>query len=175
MDNLSELFEATLMDVYFAENAILTMLPKMSRQAASVELRVALDDHLQETRDQVDRLEEVFRRLGKEAEGRECPAIKGLLQETEALLAGAHDPDVLDAGLIGCAQALEHFEMGRYGTLIVWAERLGMIEIAEILEDSLEEEETAEDRLMALALGPELSAAFDESSPPGTGPKARTH
>lgn len=152
MDTMKELFEAGLREVYCAETAVLALLPKMSDKASSTALRVALDDHLRETELHIARLEQVFARLDRQPSSRDCPAIAGLIAETEALIAQARDPEVLDAGLIGCAQAIEHFEMARYATLIVWAERLDMIELADILEDSLEEEETADERLAELAV-----------------------
>ncbi|WP_088342952.1 MULTISPECIES: DUF892 family protein [Rhodomicrobium] len=152
MDDMRTLFEAGLKDIYFTEHAVLAILPKLAARANSVELRVMLDDHLQETKDQIERLEEVFGLIASPPEGKECPALKGLVQETEEAIAGSRDPVVLDAAMIGCAEAIEHYEIARYATLIAWAEQLDLIEIAEILEDSLEEEESADQRLTALAL-----------------------
>ena len=117
MDTLKEMFEETLKDVYFAENAIIKALPKMADKAQSDELKAALAEHLEETKEQVGRLDKIFKMLGTKAEGKECPALKGLVQETEELMTEAKNSNVLDAGLIGCAQAVEHYEMARYGTL----------------------------------------------------------
>jgi ferritin-like metal-binding protein YciE len=152
MDSIQELFEAGLREVYSAEKAVLAILPKMFDKASSAELRLALEAHTSETRQHIERLDQVFARIDCSPELRNSPAFTGLMQEAEALMAGTSDPDVLDAGLIGCAKAIEHFEMARYATLIAWAERLDMIEIADILEHSLEEEETADVRLAELAL-----------------------
>ena len=108
---------------------------------------------LEETKGQVGRLDKIFKMLGSKAEGKECPALKGLVQETEELMYEAKNPDVLDAGLIGCAQAVEHYEMARYGTLKAWAEQLEMEDAAELLEETLEEEKAADEKLSELAFG----------------------
>jgi ferritin-like metal-binding protein YciE len=108
---------------------------------------------LEETKGQVGRLDKIFKMLGSKAEGKECPALKGLVQETEELMDEAKNPDVLDAGLIGCAQAVEHYEMARYGTLKAWAEQLEMEDAAELLEETLEEEKAADEKLSELAFG----------------------
>ena len=98
-------------------------------------------------------LDKIFKMLGSKAEGKECPALKGLVQETEELMSEAKNPDVLDAGLIGCAQAVEHYEMARYGTLKAWAEQLKMEDAAELLEETLDEEKAADEKLSELAFG----------------------
>ena len=153
METLKEMFEHTLKDVYFAENAILKALPKMAEKARSEELKAAFAEHWDETKGQISRLEKVFKMLGSKAEGKECPALKGLVQETEELMGEAKNPDVLDAGLIGCAQAVEHYEMARYGTLKAWAEQLEMEDAAELLEETLDEEKAADEKLSELAFG----------------------
>lgn len=153
MDTLKEMFEETLKDVYFAENAIIKALPKMAKKAQSESLKAAFEEHLEETKGQVGRLDKIFKMLGSKAEGKECPALKGLVQETEELMDEAKNPDVLDAGLIGCAQAVEHYEMARYGTLKAWAEQLEMEDAAELLEETLEEEKAADEKLSELAFG----------------------
>ncbi len=153
METLKEMFEETLKDVYFAENAIIKALPKMAEKAQSEELKAAFEEHLEETKGQVGRLDKIFKMLGSKAEGKECPALKGLVQETEELMGEAKNPDVLDAGLIGCAQAVEHYEMARYGTLKAWAEQLEMEDAAELLEETLEEEKAADEKLSELAFG----------------------
>jgi ferritin-like metal-binding protein YciE len=140
MDNLKDLFAETLKDVYFAENAILKALPKMSEKACTAELKRAFDDHLEETKGQVRRLEEVFRLIG-------------VVQETEEHMRAARTPEVMDAGLIGCAQAVEHYEMARYGTLLAWAEQLELDEALDLLEETLEEEEAADEKLSEIAMG----------------------
>ena len=152
METLNELFEETLKDVYFAEKAILKALPKMAKKTKSAELRQAFEEHTEQTRGQVERLDQVFKLLGKRSSGKECPALKGLVEETEELMSEAGSPDVLNAGLIGCAQAVEHYEIARYGTLRAWAEQLDMPEAVELLEATLEEEKTTDEKLSQLAL-----------------------
>jgi ferritin-like metal-binding protein YciE len=153
METLKEMFEETLKDVYFAENAIIKALPKMAEKAQSEDLKAAFEEHLEETKGQVGRLDKIFKMLGSKAEGKECPALKGLVEETEELMSEAKNPDVLDAGLIGCAQAVEHYEMARYGTLKAWAEQLEMDDAAELLEETLDEEKAADEKLSELAFG----------------------
>ena len=152
MESLKEMFEETLKDVYFAENAIIKALPKMAKKTQSEDLKAAFEEHLEETKGQVGRLDQIFKMLGSKAEGKECPALKGLVQETEDLMSEAKNPDVLDAGLIGCAQAVEHYEMARYGTLKAWAEQLEMEDAVELLEETLDEEKAADEKLSELAL-----------------------
>ena len=123
----------------------------MAKKAQSEDLKSALEEHLEETRGQVTRLEKIFKSLGSKAEGKECPALKGLVEETEELMSEA-SAQVMDAGLIGCAQAVEHYEMARYGTLKAWAEQLEMDDAAELLEETLEEEQAADEKLSELAL-----------------------
>ena len=134
METLKEMFEETLKDVYFAENAIIKALPKMAQKAKSEDLKAAFEEHLEQTKGQLKRLDQVFKVLGSKAEGKECPALKGLVQETEELMSEANNPDVLDAGLIGCAQAVEHYEIARYGTLVAWAEQLKLEDAVGLLE-----------------------------------------
>lgn len=153
METLKDLFEETLKDVYFAENAILKALPKMEAKASSAELKRAFSDHLRETQGQVKRLDEIFKLVGRRPEGKECPALKGLVQETEEMMSAARTPEVMDAGLIGCAQAVEHYEIARYGTLVAWAEQLQLDEAIDLLEETLEEEEAADEKLTELAMG----------------------
>ena len=151
MRTLNDLFEETLKDVYFAENAILKALPKMAGKAKSKDLKAAFTEHTKETEGQVKRLDKIFKLIGKTPEGKECPALKGLVEETEELMSEAQNADVLDAGLIGCAQAVEHYEMARYGTLCAWAEQLEMEDAAELLDETLEEEKAADEKLTELA------------------------
>ena len=161
MENLKDMFVETLKDVYFAENAIIKALPKMAKKAQSEDLKSALEEHLEETKGQVTRLEKIFKSLGSKAEGKECPALKGLVEETEELMSEA-SAQVMDAGLIGCAQAVEHYEMARYGTLKAWAEQLDMNDAAELLEETLEEEQAADEKLSELALSGLNEEADDE-------------
>jgi ferritin-like metal-binding protein YciE len=151
MDTLAELFEETLKDVYFAENAILKALPKMAKKATSKDLQQAFTDHLDETKGQVKRLDQIFKLLGKKAQGKECHALKGLVQETEELIEEANAGPVLDAGLIACAQAVEHYEMARYGALSAWADQLELEDAGELLEQTLDEEKAADEKLSGIA------------------------
>ena len=151
METLEELFEETLKDVYFAENAILKALPKMAKKTKSPELKQAFEEHVEQTKGQVQRLDQIFNILGKKSSGKECPALKGLVEETEELMSEAKNPRVLDAGLIGCAQAVEHYEIARYGTLKAWAEELQMQDAVELLDATLEEEKLTDEKLTQLA------------------------
>jgi ferritin-like metal-binding protein YciE len=153
MESLKDLFAETLKDVYFAENAILKALPKMAGKASAPELKQAFNDHIHETQGQVRRLDEVFKLIGMRPEGKECPVLKGLVQETDELISAARTPEVMDAGLVGCAQAVEHYEIARYGTLIAWAEQLQLDDAIELLEETLEEEEATDERLTEIAMG----------------------
>jgi ferritin-like metal-binding protein YciE len=148
--NLQALFAHTLKDVYFAENAILKELPKMAQAASSKALKEAFERHRAETEGQVRRLEKIFSMLGQKPEGVKCHAIEGLAEEaheiTEEFEGGA-----LDAGLIGAAQAVEHYEIARYGTLRAWAEQLGMEDAARLLSETLDEEESTDQLLSELA------------------------
>jgi ferritin-like metal-binding protein YciE len=163
METLNELFEETLKDVYFAENAILKALPKMAKKASSEDLQQAFTDHAEETKGQVKRLEQIFKLLGKKAEGKECHALKGLVKETEELIEEAKRGPVLDAGLIACAQAVEHYEMARYGALSAWAEQLEMADAGELLEETLDEEKAADEKLSGIAEDVNPEAKQDES------------
>ena len=151
METLEDLFEETLKDVYFAEKAIIKALPKMAKKTKSLELRAAFQEHVEQTKGQVERLDQVFKLLGKKSQGKECPALKGLVEETEELMSEAKSPEVMHAGLIGCAQAVEHYEIARYGTLVAWAEELDMPEAVELLQATLEEEKMTDEKLSQLA------------------------
>jgi ferritin-like metal-binding protein YciE len=170
METLNELFEETLKDVYFAEKAILKALPKMAKKTKAPELRQAFEEHTEQTRGQVERLDQIFKLLGKRSSGKECPALKGLVEETEELMSEAESPDVLNAGLIGCAQAVEHYEIARYGTLRAWAEQLDMPEAVDLLEATLEEEKMTDEKLSQLALG----GINREAEDGGKAPEKRT-
>jgi ferritin-like metal-binding protein YciE len=161
MESLEKLFEETLKDVYFAEKQIIKSLPKMAKKTSSPQLKQAFEEHLEQTKGQVERLDEVFKLLGKKASGKECPALMGLVEEAEELMDEAKDPEVLDAGLIGCAQAVEHYEIARYGTLRTWAEQLGMREAAQLLQATLDEEKTTDKKLSQLATGGMNKAAMN--------------
>lgn len=149
---LAELFLWQLKDVYGAESQILKALPKMAKQASSPDLREAFETHLEETEGQVERLNKVFETLGVKASGEKCQALEGIIQEAEEVMDEFKDPAVLDAGMIAAAQAVEHYEIARYGTLIAWAEQLGKGEISELLQETLNEEKHADELLNKIAM-----------------------
>ncbi len=151
MKSLEDLFIHLLKDIYYAEKQILKALPKMAEKADSAELRKAFQHHLKETEGQVDRLEKVFALCDRKPVGETCPAIKGILEEVKEMMQDAADPDVLDAGMIADAQAVEHYEISRYGTLIAWAKQLGMSDAAKLLSQTLEQEYNADQALTKLA------------------------
>ena len=153
LKSLKDLFVHLLKDMYYAEKQILKALPKMAKKADSDELRQAFEHHLKETEGQVDRLEQVFELCGIKAAGKSCPAIKGILEEGEEGMKDAKDPDVLDAGMIADAQAVEHYEIARYGTMIAWANQLGMGDAANLLQQTLDQEYGADRLLTDLAEG----------------------
>ena len=164
METLNELFEDTLKDIYFAENEILKALPKMAKKATSEDLQQAFTDHAEETKGQVKRLDQIFKLLGKKPEGKECHALKGLVKEADELMAEAKSGPVLDAGLIACAQAVEHYEMARYGALSGWAEQLDMDDASELLEETLDEEKAADEKLSELADEVNIEAEKDDDA-----------
>src|SRR5689334_17421315 len=148
---LDDLFVHTLRDIYYAEKRILKALPELIGKATDESLREGLTDHLEETREHVVRLEQVFQMHGAEAKTVNCPAIDGIIKEAEELSADIADKDVLDAAIIAAAQAVEHYEITRYGTLIAWATQLGRPDCAAILEETLKEEKAADSKLTSLA------------------------
>ena len=150
--SLEDLFVNLLKDVYYAEKQILKALPKMAKNADSDKLRQAFEHHLKETEGQVQRLEQVFALCELKPAGKTCHAIKGILEEGEEDMKDAKDPDVLDAGMIADAQAVEHYEIARYGTLIAWAEELGHEEVVRFLTTNLNEEKAANTKLNTVAL-----------------------
>jgi len=153
MNNLQDLFLHHLKDIYFAEKQIVKALPKMSKKSDSAKLQKAFDDHLEETKGHVERLEKVFEIFGEKAKGETCPAIEGIIQEGEEGIKDSKDPDVRDAAMIADAQAVEHYEITRYGTLIAWAKQLGKPEAAKLLQETLDEEYHADKLLSKLAEG----------------------
>ena len=151
--SLEDLFVNLLKDIYYAEKQILKALPKMAKKADSDELRQAFEHHLEETRGQVERLEQVFALCDLKPTAKTCAAIKGILEEGEEDMKEAKDPDVLDAGMIADAQAVEHYEIARYGTMVAWAKQLGMNDAASLLEETLEQEYNADRTLTEIAEG----------------------
>lgn len=141
-----------LKDIYYAENQIIRALPKLIEKATNRDLTKGLKDHLEETKNQVARLDQVFKKLGKDPQGVRCPAIDGLIGEADEVAGEAADKDVLDAAIIGSAQAVEHYEIARYGTLIAWAESAGHDDIVRLLSTNLNEEKAADKKLSTVAL-----------------------
>jgi len=156
---LDDLFLDTLKDIYYAERKILKALPKMARGAQSDDLRMAFEKHHDETQTQVERLQQVFDLLGKAARGKTCPAIDGILEEGEEILDSFKGSEALDAGLVASAQAVEHYEIARYGTLRNWAKLLGHKEVVKLLQQTLSEEEATDSILTQLADGAVNKAA----------------
>lgn len=149
--SLVDLFHDTLKDIYFAEKKILTTLPKMAKAAQSKELKAAFEKHLTETESQIERLEKVFAVIGKEPQGKTCAAINGITEEGAEIMEDYKDSPALDAGLLAAAQAVECYEISRYGTLVAWAEELGLEDAVELLDLTLEEEETTDEILTEIA------------------------
>ena len=148
---LDDLFYDTLRDIYYAERQILKALPKMARGAQSPELRKAFEAHRDETEIHVERLQNVFELIGKQPRAKTCPAIDGIIEEGEEILESFKDSPALDAGLIAAAQAVEHYEIARYGTLKRWAEVLGMSEAVDFLSQTLDEESATDEKLTDIA------------------------
>lgn len=148
---LADLFHETLKDVYFAENKILKALPKMAKAAQSKDLKAAFVKHEKETRGQVKRLEGVFKILGKRPQAKKCEAIMGITKEGDEIMSDFKGMPALDAGLLAAAQAVEHYEMSRYGTLKTWADELGMPGAVSLLDATLKEERATDSALTTLA------------------------
>ena len=148
---LDDLFEDTLKDIFYAENKILKALPKMAKAAQSEELKAAFEKHLKETEDQVSRLEKVFDMIEVAPRGKKCEAIEGMIEEGAEIMKEFKGAPALDAGLVSAAQAVEHYEIARYGTLKRGAEQLGLDEAAGLLEETLEEEKNTDQALTDLA------------------------
>ena len=149
--SLDDLFMHTLQDMYYAENQIAKNLPTMVEKASDPQLKQGFETHLAETKEQVKRLDRVFQLHGKEPSGVDCPAIDGIIEEAEDVAGEAADKSVLDAALIAAAQAVEHYEITRYGTLIALARQLGKMQCVGPLEQNLEEEKATDKKLTALA------------------------
>jgi ferritin-like metal-binding protein YciE len=147
---LNDLFHDTLKDIYFAEKKILTALPKMAKAAQNEDLKAAFTKHKGETEKQVRRLEQVFAELDKKPQGKECKAIMGILGEGEEIMEEYNGSPALDAGLLAAAQAVEHYEITRYGTLATWADELGL-KSSKLLKETLNEEEDTDEALSELA------------------------
>ena len=148
---MDDLFVHTLRDIYYAEKQILKNLPKMIDKATNADLKAGFEKHLIETEGHVERLEKVFEMHGVEAKGVTCPAIDGILKEADEIAGEVDDDRVLDAALVAAAQAVEHYEMTRYGSLVAWAKELGRNDCAAVLKQNLDEEKATDKKLSELA------------------------
>lgn len=148
---LDDLFYETLRDIYYAERKILKSLPKMARAAQSEQLKQAFQKHRDETEGQVERLQQVFEIIGKSARAKTCPAIDGIVEEAEEIMDDFKGTAALDAGLLAAAQAVEHYEISRYGTLAAWARQMGMKDVVTLLEQTLAEESKTDETLSKIA------------------------
>ncbi len=148
---LDELFHDTLKDIYFAEKKILMALPKMAKAALAADLKAAFEKHKRETQGQVARLERVFKIIDEKPQGKKCAAILGIIEEGEEIIKEYKGSPALDAGLLAAAQAVEHYEISRYGTLKTWADELGLSEAVKLLDQTLLEEKETDEALTDLA------------------------
>lgn len=149
---MEDMFVHGLQDIYYAEHQITKALPKMIEKATNRDLAAGLKTHLEETNAQIERLQKVFQKLGKEPKAADCPAIDGLIKEADTLVGEIDDKAVLDAAIVASAQAVEHYEIARYGTLIAWAEELGHDDVVRFLTTNLNEEKAANTKLNTVAL-----------------------
>ncbi len=148
---LDDLFLDTLKDIYYAEKQIVKTLPKMAKAAQSEQLRAGFEQHLEESEGHIERLEQIFEMIGKPARGKTCDAILGIIEEGKSIMDEFKGTVALDAGLVSAAQAVEHYEMARYGTLATWAEQLGMRDAVRLLKQTLAEEEATDRKLSEVA------------------------
>lgn len=161
---LEELFLDGLKDIYYAEKKILKALPKMAKGADSEKVSAAFEKHRDETEGQVERLEQIFEAMGKAARGKTCPAIDGIIEEGSEILEEYDGSPAIDAGLVAAAQAVEHYEIARYGTLIAWAGQLGMNDAVSLLQATLKEESATDEALNALGEGGVNERAMQEAA-----------
>jgi ferritin-like metal-binding protein YciE len=148
---LNDLFLDTLKDIYYAEKQIVKALPKMAKAAQSGELKSGFEQHLEESEGHIERLEQVFEMLGKPARGKTCEAILGIIDEGKTIMDEFKGTAAIDAGLVSAAQAVEHYEIARYGTLKTWAQQLGMADAAKLLDSTLSEEIATDQKLTKVA------------------------
>ena len=148
---LDDLFVHTLQDIYYAENQITKALPNMISKATDPQLKQGFQTHLAETQNQIKRLEQVFKMHGHSPKGVDCPAIDGIIKEANEVAGEVADKEVLDAALLASAQAVEHYEITRYGTLIAWAQQLGRNDCASVLQQNLDEEKATDKKLTEIA------------------------
>jgi ferritin-like metal-binding protein YciE len=150
--DLSDLFVDTLKDIYYAEKQIYKALPKMAKAANSAQLQAAFEKHHDETEAQIERLEKIFEIIGKPARGKKCDAIEGIIDEGKEIMDECAETPALDAGLLAAAQAVEHYEISRYGTLKTWANQLGHKDAVKLIDQTLAEEKKTDEALSKLAL-----------------------
>lgn len=150
--DLNALFLDTLKDIYYAEKQIYKSLPKMAKAAQSDQLRAAFEKHHDETEGHIEKLEQIFELLGKPARGKKCDAIEGILDEGKEVMDEYEDTPALDAGLLAAAQAVEHYEISRYGTLKAWAGKLGLAQVVKLLDQTLTEEKKTDETLSKIAV-----------------------
>jgi ferritin-like metal-binding protein YciE len=148
---MQDLFVHGLRDIYYVEKKLVAELPKMAKKAADANLKRAFENHAAQTEDHVARLEEVFQTINLQPRGEKCEALEGLLEEARDLLKDVKDPEVLDAGMLAAAQAVEHYEIARYGTLVAWARQIGSTEAEPLLSETLEEEKETDKLLTEIA------------------------
>ncbi|MDQ6765410.1 MAG: ferritin-like domain-containing protein [Verrucomicrobiota bacterium] len=175
IDSLKTLLQEELKDIYSAEKQLLKALPKMVKKATSEDLRAALEEHLEVTEGQVNRLEQVFEALGQPAKAKTCKAMQGLIEEATEIMGEDAEDAVMDAGIIAAAQKVEHYEIASYGTVRTWARLVGEEEAAELLQETLDEEGEADKRLTELAesfINPEAEAEGEEASGSNGGSKS---
>ena len=151
MNSMDDLLVQQLRDLYDAEGQLVKALPKMAKAASSEELRNAFEQHLEETKHHVRRLEQVFKGLGQKPKGQTCAAMEGLVKEGGEMISQWGSGDVRDAGLIACAQRVEHYEIAGYGCVRTWAQQLGKLDAARLLEETLDEEKQADAKLNSIA------------------------
>ncbi len=151
IQSMDDLFLHTLQDIYYAENKIVKSLPDMISNATNTKLRQGLESHLQETKGHVARLEQVFQMLGQAPSSVNCPAIDGIIEEASEVTGEVGDKNVLDAAIIAAGQAVEHYEITRYGSLIAWANELGRSDVAQVFQQTLAEEKAADQKLTSIA------------------------
>ncbi len=173
LQSLEDLLESQLKDLFSAENQLVKALPKMAKAASSPELRKGFEEHLEQTRGHVQRLEQVCQELGVTPKGKKCAAMEGLIEEGKELMEEDAEPAVMDAGLIAAAQKVEHYEMAGYGTVRTWAEQLGLREAVGLLEATLQEEKATDEKLTQLA---KQTVNKEAEEPEGNGhaPAAKT-
>jgi ferritin-like metal-binding protein YciE len=172
VDSLETLLQEELKDIYDAEKRLTKAIPKLIKNASSGELRSALEEHLEVTKGQVQRLEEVFDLLGVPAKAKPCAGMKGLIEESDEVLEQGLEDNLMDAAIIGCAQRVEHYEMAAYGTVRTMAERIGNSQVADLLEETLNEEKEADLKLTEVA--EQLYEMIGETTGQGAGEQQPT-